>query len=163
LRKILDTFCTSSTLLSGIEAALPQPAIRLNTTLRQYAFQAWKLPDNHPIKKATQLIVSQLYSHRTSDSEIDSGESDDNHYKRKMLKGPHRQLQQIVQSIHSALSISEEQLIPYSFRPWQKQARYKTVLSKLSKEEEAHVRRKLYATWPDLRKRCSELIRVRCV
>jgi hypothetical protein len=67
----------------------------------------------------------------------DSGESDDNHYKCKMLKEPPRQLQRIVKSIHNALSIPEEQLIPHSFRPWQKQAPYKIVLSKLSKEEEA--------------------------
>jgi ribonuclease HI len=137
LRKILGTFRTSPTLPSEVEAALPPPAIRLNTALRQYAFRARKLPDRHPIKEATQFIESQLYSQHHSDSEYDSDASDQSDYTRKMLEGPPRQLQQIVQSIHSALSTPEEQLIPHSFRPWQRQAPYNTVLSKLSKEEEA--------------------------
>ncbi|KAF1936813.1 hypothetical protein EJ02DRAFT_479051 [Clathrospora elynae] len=54
-----------------------------------------------------------------------------------MQTGPQRQLQRIVQSIQTTLSTPEEQLIPHSFRPWQKQTPYRTVLSRLPKDEEA--------------------------
>jgi hypothetical protein len=46
LRKILGTFCTSPTLSSEVEAALPPKAIRLNTTICQYTFRVRKLPGN---------------------------------------------------------------------------------------------------------------------
>jgi hypothetical protein len=52
-----------------VEAALPPPAVRLNTTLRQYAFRARKLPPSHPIPEAIQQLHATLSSGSVSDLE----------------------------------------------------------------------------------------------
>jgi len=33
-----------------VEAGLVPPSIRLNTTIRQYAFRTFKLPEHYPIR-----------------------------------------------------------------------------------------------------------------
>ena len=54
-----------------------------------------------------------------------------------MLKGPLRQLQRIIKSIHNILSPDSEQIIYHSFRPWERKAPYNTILSQYPKPEEA--------------------------
>ena len=117
IRKILGTFRTAPTLPSEVEAALLPPAIRLDSTLRQYAFRIYKLPFNHPLKEASRAIEDQLYPDRDSDSDSDASETSEQRLTNKMLKGPPRQLQRIIQSIYNVLSPNSEQIIPYSFRP----------------------------------------------
>ena len=56
VRKILGVFQTTPIVPAEIEANLPPPAIRLNTNLRQYAFRARKLLNNHPVKKALEKL-----------------------------------------------------------------------------------------------------------
>ena len=72
LRKILGTSRTALILPSEVEAALPPPAIRLHSTLRQYAFRIYKLPFNYPLKVASRAIEAQLYPDLYSDSDSDT-------------------------------------------------------------------------------------------
>ena len=74
LRKILGTFYTAPILPSKVEAALLPPAIRLNSTLRQYTFRIYKLPFNHPLKEALRAIKAQLYPDPYSNLDSDASE-----------------------------------------------------------------------------------------
>ena len=51
LRKILGVFKTAPIRPMEVEAALLPPDIRLNASIRQYAFRALKLAPSHPIKQ----------------------------------------------------------------------------------------------------------------
>ena len=75
LRKILGTFRTAPILPSELEAALLPPVIRLNSTLRQYAFRIYKLPFNYPLKEASRAIEAQLYPDSCSDYNSDASET----------------------------------------------------------------------------------------
>ena len=39
-----------------VEAALAPPSVRLNTSVRRYAFRALKLPKNHPISEEIEVV-----------------------------------------------------------------------------------------------------------
>lgn len=60
LRKILGVFKTAPIVPMEVEAAIPPIAIRLNTTIRQYAFRLAKLSRDHPVNK--ELIKLELYT-----------------------------------------------------------------------------------------------------
>ena len=137
LTKILGTFRTAPTLPSEVEAALPPPAIRLDSTLRQYAFRIYKLPFNYPLKEASRAIEAQLYPTVDSDLDSDASETSEQRLTNEMLKGPPRQLQRIIKSIDNILSPYSEQIIHYSFQPWERKAPYNTTLSQYLKQEEA--------------------------
>jgi hypothetical protein len=126
--QILGTFRFSPTIPSEVETVLPLPAIRLKTTLCQYAFWTRKLSSNRLVKEAIQQLQSILLS------DSDSKDPDYNNYIHQTQKRPPLQLERIVQFIQSILSSPEEQLIPYCFSPWQKHASYRIVLSTLSKD-----------------------------
>jgi hypothetical protein len=129
LRKILRTFRTAPTLPSEVEAAMLPPAIRLDSTLRQYAFRIYMLSSNHPLKEASRAIEAQLYPDPDSDLDSDATETSEQRLTSKMLEGPLRQLQQIIKSIHNVLSPHAEQIIYYSFWSWEGNAPYSTTLS----------------------------------
>ncbi|KAF1941204.1 hypothetical protein EJ02DRAFT_492898, partial [Clathrospora elynae] len=118
LRKVLGTFRSSPTIPSEVEAALPPPAIRLNTAICQYAFWARKLLDNHLVKKTIQQLEPTFYTDRG-------------------VVARNNQMDLITGYLVSLSCLYKEQLIPHSFCPWQKQTPYRTVLSKLSKDEDA--------------------------
>ena len=133
IRKILGTFRTTPVIPSEVEAALPPPAVRLDSSLRQYAFRARKLPQNHPIHKAIQRLWN-----KATDQDTDSGlESDSDRSTQKHNKGPPRQMERIAQSIQKILSSSEEKIVSHCFPPWKIAMPYQVHISKLSKEEEA--------------------------
>jgi hypothetical protein len=127
----------ASTLPSELEAALPPPAIRLDSTLRQYALRIYKLPSNHPLKEASRAIEAQLYPEPGCDLDSDATETLDQRLTSKMLEESPRQLQQIVESIHNVFSPHSEQIIHHSFWSWKEKASYYTTLSQYSKQEEA--------------------------
>jgi hypothetical protein len=131
-RKILGTFHTAPTLPSEVEAALPPPAIRLDSILSQYAFRIYKLPFNHSLKEASRAIEAQLYPNPGSDLDSDATETSEQRLTSKMLEGSPRQLQRIIESIHNVLFPQAEQIIHHNFRPWEKQAPYNTTLSQHS-------------------------------
>jgi hypothetical protein len=91
LRKVLGTFRSSPTIPSEVEAALPPPAVRLNTALLQYAFRARKLPPCHPVPEAIQQLQATLHS--------DSEDSDYSNCTQQRQREPPTQLERIVQSI----------------------------------------------------------------
>lgn len=93
LRKILGTFCSSPIIPSEVEAALLPPEIRLNTSIRQYAFRARKLPANHPVKEAIHRLQIALFLDSDSDSDSDS---DLDNYGYKLQQGPLIQLERII-------------------------------------------------------------------
>jgi hypothetical protein len=88
LRKILGTLRTAPTLSSKVETALPPPAIRLDSTLRQYAFRIYKLPSNHLLKEASRAIEAQLYPDPNSNLDSDATETSEQRLTSKMLEGP---------------------------------------------------------------------------
>ena len=57
LRKILGVFKTAPILPMEVEAALAPPGIRLNASIRQYAFRALRLAPSHPIS----LEIDQVF------------------------------------------------------------------------------------------------------
>jgi hypothetical protein len=81
LRKILGTFCTAPTLPSEVEAALLPPAIRLDSTSRQYAFRIYKLSPNHCLNGASRATEAQLYPKPDSDVDSDTTETSEQTHK----------------------------------------------------------------------------------
>ena len=108
-----------------VEAGLVPPGIRLNTTIRQYAFRTYKLPPLHPIQQATipsnaeELTTSPL---RTTTSSTQK----------------QTQLERISNSISRYTQLDNVETIQhYYFAPWDKDIPYKVNISSLSKEEAA--------------------------
>ncbi|KAF4635981.1 hypothetical protein G7Y89_g2099 [Cudoniella acicularis] len=64
LRKILGVFKTTPIIPIELESALPPPNIRLNNSIRRYAFRAPKLPPTHP-------IPAKITKSRLRDDKID--------------------------------------------------------------------------------------------
>ena len=129
LHRILGTFRTSPIIPSEVEAALPPPEIRMNTNMRRYAFRARKLPPSHPIQQALHSVWTRV------DEDVDSDVSEDS--TRTDVDGPVIQMERIALSIQDCLSQPEELIIHDYFRPWQRLTPFETVISPLSKEEEA--------------------------
>jgi hypothetical protein len=129
LHRILGTFRSAPIIPSEVEAALPPPAIRMNTTTRRYAFRARKLPPSHPIQQSLHHAWTRVDSDEDSDLSEDST--------RSRNEGPVTQMERIALSIQDCLSHPEEQIIHDYFRPWQRLTPFETVISQLSKEEEA--------------------------
>lgn len=116
-RKILGVFRTAPALPTSIEASLPSPAIRLNTTIRNYAIRVNQLAKTHPVVLATIRLQSTDLL-------------------RSRKPGQHRQLLAITSSIPNNNNRNIERIIPYRFRPWD-DLNYKITISKRTKEEEA--------------------------
>ena len=57
LRKILGCFKTTPVIPMELEAALVPPQIRLNTSLRRYAYRITKLAPSHPVNQAIRSIA----------------------------------------------------------------------------------------------------------
>ncbi|KAK1916950.1 hypothetical protein P3342_004506 [Pyrenophora teres f. teres] len=100
-----------------LEASLLPPAIRLNSTIRNYASRANLLANTHPIAKAITRIQST-------------------NLQRSKKPNQHRQLQTITNAILKQQR-DTEQTIPYRFRPWDT-LNYTVTVSQKSKEEEAN-------------------------
>jgi hypothetical protein len=107
----------------------------INQSINQ--FRIYKLPSNHPLKEASRTIEAQLYPDPDSDLDSDATETSEQRLTSKMLEGPPRQLQRIIESFHNVLSPHAEQIIHHSFRPWERKALYNTTLSQHSKQKEA--------------------------
>ncbi|KAF7568929.1 Trichoplein multi-domain protein [Pyrenophora tritici-repentis] len=117
-RKTLGVFRTAPTVPTSLEASLLPPAIRLNSTIRNYASRANLLANTHPIAKAITRIQST-------------------NLQRSKKPNQHRQLQTITNAIPKNNKRDTEQTIPYRFRPWDT-LNYTVTVSQKSKEEEAN-------------------------
>jgi ribonuclease HI len=98
-----------------VEAALPPPKIRLNASVRQYAFRVLKLASNHPINlEAIRLTTSSNKLGRPS------------------------QLERIKDSIQGLVDTRRlEPIRHYYFAPWDRKTPYLVQISSLAKAEEA--------------------------
>ncbi len=110
-----------------VESALPPPDIRLNHSIRRYAFRLRLLSLNHPIRaKYTEITNPELYYIS------DSSEST------SISISPKFQLDTIIKSISSLVDFSSlEPIIPYYFPPWNKRVPYSIEINSESKEEVA--------------------------
>jgi ribonuclease HI len=125
LRKILGTFRTTPILPMEVEAALLPPKVRLNTTIRKYAYRALLLPKNHPVYQA-------LYPSPT-DSMDDLFSSP-----RKPKTLAKSQIERIQCSIEGLAGIeSLEPIQHYRFSPWQRDTPYQVEITSLNKDEAA--------------------------
>jgi ribonuclease HI len=117
LRKILGVFKTAPILPMELEAMLPPPNIRLNHINRRYMLRILKLSNNHPIKIEVDKAISKVQENMgTSLTQIES----------------------LVKSIATITDFTSLETIKhFYFSPWNKEIPYKTIISKLSKEEEA--------------------------
>jgi len=109
-----------------IEAALPPPSIRLNTTSRKYAFRALRLPTEHPISKALGL------------KNTDFPGQDDLSSPARFKEPQTTQLNRIKNSISELGDFSLlEPLRHFYFPPWNKTPPFTVNISELPKEEAA--------------------------
>jgi ribonuclease HI len=127
IRLILGAFKTSPIIPMEVESALPPPDIRLNHSIRRYAFRLRLLSLNHPIRaKYTEITNPELYYIS------DSSEST------SISISPKFQLDTIIKSISSLVDFSSlEPIIPYYFPPWNKRVPYSIEINSESKEEVA--------------------------
>ena len=110
LRKILGVFKTTPIIPMEVEAALLPPDIRLNASIRQYAFRVLKLSPNHPINK--EIAQWGYNSFRPI------------------------QLQRIKNSISGCFDNNPiEKILPFNFPPWKRDIPFSVEISKLSKED----------------------------
>jgi hypothetical protein len=65
LWKVLGAFKTTPIIPIEVEAALPPPAIRLNDSVRQYAFRLLKLALDHLVNKKTKELETSKTSKPT--------------------------------------------------------------------------------------------------
>jgi hypothetical protein len=77
LRKILGVFKTAPIIPIEVEAALPPPYIRLNNSLRRYAFRALKLAPNHPIPAEIEKSITTMPSFDIIDDIYDQNKEDE--------------------------------------------------------------------------------------
>jgi len=115
LRKILGAFRTSPITSIELEASLPPIDVRLNATVRQYAFRLAKLAPNHPINTWTTTNLRLPYDSL------------------KLV-----QLERIKSSIQGL--VNENALEPirhFHFAPWSKDTPFRVVIPKLTKEDAA--------------------------
>jgi ribonuclease HI len=115
LRKILGAFKTSPIMTMEIDAALPPIEVRLNNSIRQYAFRLAKLAPSHPVNLWAETNLSIPLS----------------------LQKP-IQLEKIRGSIQGLVDKNSlEPINHFAFPPWAKETPFKVIVSKLSKEEQA--------------------------
>jgi hypothetical protein len=106
LRKILGVFKTTPIIPMEVEAALLPPDIRLNASIRQYAFRVLKLSPNHPINK--EIAQWGYNSFRPI------------------------QLQRIKNSISGCFDNNPiEKILPFNFPPWKRDIPFSVEISKL--------------------------------
>lgn len=98
-----------------IDACLPPTDIRLNTSIRQYAFRLAKLAPSHPVNQWAQMNLN-----RASNA-------------LRLI-----QLERIKDSIKGLIDINSiEPIQHFLFAPWAKETPYKVIVSNLPKEEAA--------------------------
>lgn len=120
IRKILGTFKTAPILPMEVEAALPPPEVRLNASIRGYAFRLLKLSPSHPINEATNHIISPTEPPQRSQNKTQL------------------QLHRIHESITEFYcKPSLEKIQHHHFPPWDRETYYDVKISKLSKDDEA--------------------------
>ena len=109
-----------------VEAALLPPKVRLNTTIRKYAYRALLLPRSHPVHQA-------LYP-----SPTDSIEDLYSSPRRPRKSQAQTQIGRIQSSIEGLVDLeSLEPIEHYRFPPWQRDTPYKVEISSLNKDEAA--------------------------
>ena len=122
LRKILGVFRTSPIPTMEAEAGLVPPSIRLNASVRQYAFRLFVLPESHPVRKTSEIGTSPELDQTTASS-----------------KHRHTQLERItgsIQRFHGDYT-DFETVEHYYFAPWNKHTPFRVNIPSLSKEDAA--------------------------
>lgn len=117
IRKILGVFKTAPILPMEVESALPPPEIRINASIRAYAFRLRKLHCKHPVNEAIHKLL-----HPTEEPPRNAEPL---------------QLERIYKSISHIMDDENIGLIkPFYFPPWQRETPYMVHISKLSKSDE---------------------------
>ena len=109
------------------------PSIRLNTTIRQYAFRTFKLPEQHPIRLKS-LNTQTSESVPTSPTSPTSQTSLSKATKRTQLERISDSISRFTHQYTEFESISH-----YYFAPWEKDTPYVVNIASLTKEEAAVV------------------------
>lgn len=127
VRKILGVFRTAPTIPMEVEAALLPPHIRLNNSIRQYAFRILKLSPNHLIRKE----IAQL---ELSSQEI----AHERPAIARRIQSQPTQLERIRDSIQRLVDLeSLEQIQHFKYSPWDRNTPYTVEINPLPKEEAA--------------------------
>ncbi|RDL32487.1 uncharacterized protein BP5553_08943 [Venustampulla echinocandica] len=145
LRKILGVFKTAPIVPMEVEASLPPPEIRLNSSIRQYALRLTRLSKSHPVNieasKNTERARADLANASIArrylarpDSDSDSASDSELNYTEPTLA---IQLDRIIGSISYIVSDSYERTQHFQFPPWARKTPYSVEISQLPKEEEA--------------------------
>ena len=122
LRKILGVFKTAPILPMEVEAALAPPGIRLNASIRQYAFRALRLAPSHPIS----LEIDQVFKPTESPVQV------------KNRPSQPTQLERIWNSIQGLVDLDSIELIQhFKYPPWNRSTPYTVKISELPKDEAA--------------------------
>ena len=142
LRKILGVFRTAPILPMEAEAALAPPSVRLNTSIRKYAFRALKLAPTHPINQALQSTLL----------DPDSPDSPDGYTPIQQIgvkpsfsppvgvKPAFSRLERIKNSISGLVDPdSLESIYHFKYPPWNRGTPYTVEISELPKDEAALV------------------------
>ncbi len=134
IRRILGVFRTAPIIPIEVEAGLVPLSIRLNTTIRQYAFRTFKLPEQHPIRLASLNDPnSELLPTSPSDPTSPNGQTNSTSTTKRT------QLERISNSIarftHQYTEF--ESIRHYYFAPWEKDTPFKVNIPSLSKEDAA--------------------------
>ena len=140
LRKILGVFKTAPTIPMEVEAALPPPSIRLNTSIRKYAFRALKLSPEHPINVETRQLqlndqLAQIRLNGQPTQPSTKRKNVKNKQTRLSAKKQPTQLERIQSSIQGLVDVdSLEPIEHFKYPPWDRTTPYSVSISQLSKD-----------------------------
>ena len=133
IRKILGVFKTAPILPMEVEACLAPPGIRLNASIRQYAFRLQKLAPTHPVNQQLAMEAS-LELERGSYYSSPAASPRPGLPKQRHIP---TQLERIQASIQGFADLNSlEKIHHFKFAPWQLDPPYQVQISQLSKEEE---------------------------
>jgi ribonuclease HI len=120
VRKILGVFKTAPILPMEVEAILAPPEVRLDASIRKYAFRLQKLSPSHPVNQGLACLETPEYTETPRKSP------------------PKVQLQRIQDSVTDLGDLgSLERIQHFKFPPWEPELPFQIVASSLSKEDEA--------------------------
>ena len=114
LRKILGAFKTSPTTKLELESAIPPVKVRLQATVRRYAFRLAKLSDNHPVNRYFATVGSRAQDSKPT------------------------QLDRIRESIEGIVDMSKlEPIRHFHFAPWDKEMPFEVHIPNQCKDDQA--------------------------
>lgn len=138
LRKILGVFKTAPITPMELEAATPPVEVRLNSSIRKYAFRLKKLAPNHPVNKAIILHNAPYEDADSSDTEPETpGSSQDPQIKKNQKFTQTQIVHRSIAGLYNGSIL--ERIKHFNFAPWNKDLPYKINISKASKTDQAKI------------------------